>query len=88
MSEIHENNIQWYTGDDTATASFSQAKFINRIKKLSNDRDDVQIVAQNKDGSICAKFPVKWVKVSPPRYVSEENRLKASERLKARRKGN
>ena len=83
MSEFHENNIEWYTGDNTATASFSQAKFINKFKKIAEERDDVQVVAQNKDGSICVKFPVKWVKILPSRQMSEEDRIKIAERLNA-----
>ena len=37
---------------------------------------------ENKDGSICAKLPVKFLKISAPRKVSEEQRQAASERFK------
>ena len=43
---------------------------------------EVRIVAENSDGSICAKFPIKWVKIAPPRQVSDEQKAAASERLK------
>ena len=86
MAEIHENNVQWYTGYDTVTASFSQMKFVNKFKKYVKDRDDVQLVAQNKDGSICVKFPLKWVKISPPpatRQISDEEKARLRERLES-----
>ena len=58
-------------------------KWINKVKKLKEEHpDDIKILAENKDGSICAKLPIKYLKISAPRKVSEEQRQAASERFK------
>ena len=62
---------------------------VRKIKKLSQSNpDDVEIIAENKDGSICAKLPIKFLKISAPRKVSDEQRQKASERFKKLREEN
>lgn len=88
MAEISENNIEWYTGDDTVTLSFSQKKYASKVLRYANSRSDVQIVAQNEDGSICAHIPLSWIKISPPRKgreFSEEEKAEAAERLRVAR---
>ena len=53
-------------------------KWINKIKKLKEEHpDDIKIIAENEDGSICAKLPMKYLKISAPRKVSEEQRQAA-----------
>ena len=91
MTELRDNNIEWYTqGNSTAkvaTGSFYQKRFVSKIRKLAQSHpDQVEITAQSTDGSICAHFPVSWVKISPPRQMSEERRAELSERLRAVRK--
>ena len=89
VSDFQENVIQWYTGYKTATSSFTQKKYINRVRKLAEEYPkEVRIVAENSDGSICARFPLSWVKISPPRKpreMTEEQRAAAVERLKLAR---
>ncbi len=89
MAELLENNIEWYTGDNTVTLNFSQKRFVNKIKKYSDKNPDVEIVAENEDGSICVHIPLSWIKISPPRKgreFSDEEREAAAERLKEARK--
>jgi hypothetical protein len=62
IGDLKENVIEWYTGDDTCTATFTQKKFINRIRRLSETHGKrVKIVAENADGSITCKFPLRAV---------------------------
>ena len=87
-ADISENNIEWYTGDKTVTLSFSQKKYVSKILKAAKDNSDIDIVAQNEDGSICAHIPLSWIKISPPRKgreFSDEERAMAAERLKVAR---
>lgn len=77
-----ENNIEWLNGQDRVTVSFSQAKYINKVKKLAEKHSDVEIVAENNDGSITAHLPLSYIKVSPPRQMSEEQKEQARDRLK------
>lgn len=76
-----ENAIEWLNGQDRVTVSFSQGKFINKIKRLAEKNTEVEIVAENKDGSICAHLPLKYIKINPPRVMSEEQKELARERL-------
>lgn len=53
--------------------TFSQGRYKTRIKKLSLERpEECQVVAENQDGSICAHISVSWVKISPPREMTEK----------------
>ena len=85
----NENCVEFLNNQKTMTVSFCSQKWITKIKKLSQSNpDDVEIIAENKDGSICAKLPIKYLKISSPRKVSDEQRQKASERFKKLREEN
>ena len=85
----NENCVEFLNNQKTMTVSFCSQKWITKIKKLSQSNpDDVEIIAENKDGSICARLPIKYLKISAPRKVSDEQRQKASERFKKLREGN
>ncbi|WP_342759431.1 hypothetical protein [Kineothrix sedimenti] len=87
--ELVENMMEFISGSRTATVTFSNQKHINRIKKLYKERpDEFKYFHQNKDGSIVAKLPLKWLKINPgakvdpdkpKRIVSEEHK----ERMRA-----
>ena len=79
----NENCIEFLNNQHQFTVSFCMPKWINKIKKLKEEHpDDIKIIAENEDGSICAKLPMKYLKISAPRKVSEEQRQAASERFK------
>lgn len=78
---MRENCIEWLNGQDRVTVSLSQGKFINKVKRLAEKNTEVEIVAENEDGSICAHIPLKFIKISPPRVVSEEQKIQARERF-------
>jgi hypothetical protein len=80
-----ENNIEFIRNAKVATCSFSQGKYITKIKKLAEKYpDECEIVAENKDGSIVAHFPVKWIHISNlKREMSEEERKAMGERLRS-----
>ena len=97
--EITENMIEFISGQRTATVTFSNQKHINKIKKIYSERsDEFKYFKENKDGSICAKIPLKWIKVNPgskpdpnkpKREVSEEHKEKmraALEKYRASKK--
>lgn len=73
MADFMENTIEWLTNFDRVTVTFTQKKYINKIKKLAAEHPEVEIVAENKDGSLCAHLPLKFIRISAPRKVSEEN---------------
>ena len=65
MDDIKENVIEWITGDKTVTATFTQKKFINRIRRMSQtNASRVEILAENQDGSILARFPLSAIHIT------------------------
>lgn len=87
MSERNmENVLEFISGTRTATVTFTNQKHINRIKKLYEERkDDFKYFHENTDGSICAKIPLKWIKLNPGsktgRVMTEEQKEAARIRL-------
>ena len=87
MSERNmENVLEFISGARTVTVSFTNQKHINRIKKLYEERkDDFKYFHENADGSICAKIPLKWIKINSGsktgRVMTEEQKEAARIRL-------
>ena len=86
-----ENMIEFISGTRTATVTFTNQKHINRIKKIYEERkDDFKYFKENTDGSICAKIPLKWIKINAGsktgRVMTEEQKEAARIRLENARK--
>lgn len=78
-----ENGIEFLKDSDRATVSFSQGRYISRIKKLAAEHPaECEIVAENTDGSICAHIPVSWVRITPPREYTDEQRQQMAEAMR------
>ena len=73
---VNEFCIEWTRSSKTSTVTAPNNTSIkNKIVKLAQEKpEEVQIIAENKDGSILAHVPTKYVKISPPRQISEEER--------------
>lgn len=81
-----ENVIEYITGSKVAGITAHHMKLKNRIYKLKESYpDEVEIIAENEDGSLYAHIPSKWVTVKAPRKMTEEQRLANAERLAAAR---
>lgn len=81
---VNECVIEWVRGGDHAgVTAHSNSRLKSRIEKLAEKfPDKVKIIARNEDGSIFAHVPIGYVKINPPREMSEEARIKSAERLK------
>lgn len=91
MMENSENMIEFISGQRTATVTFTNKKHINRIKKLYEERkEDFKYYYENEDGSICAKIPLKWIRINAGskigRVMTEEQKEAARIRLQEARK--
>ena len=90
MAENKENCIEWITGQHKCSCTISYIKYVNRIKALAEKcPDDVQIIAENDDGTIFCKIPLKYaVKFTKPKTVNltEKQKLERAERMRAFRK--
>ena len=83
--------VEFISGTRTATVTFTNQKHINRIKKIYEERkDDFKYFKENTDGSVCAKIPLKWIKINAGsktgRVMTEEQKEAARIRLANARK--
>lgn len=76
----NENVIEWLRDAKTALVTLTQGRYITKIKKYAQSNpEECRVLTENSDGSICARIPISWVKISPPREVSEEQRERAKD---------
>ena len=72
MLEVKENVIEWITGEDTITCTFTQKKYINKVRKLAEKQPClVSILKENRDGSILCHLPLKALKLGLKTSVLE-----------------
>jgi len=65
IGDMKENVIEWITGDNMVTATFTQKKFINRIRRMSQTHGKLVVIAhENPDGSIVCKFPLSAIHIT------------------------
>ena len=81
---MNEFAIEWIKGADYAgvTVPSGTALKSKLLRLAEQNPDEVKIIIENKDGSLFAHIPVNYVKISPPKKMSEEQREAASERFK------
>lgn len=83
MTEVQETVIEHCSGGHFATVTAAEKTSRNLVLRLAKKYpSEVFIIAENNDGSLLAHVPWKWVKISAPRKMTEEQRQKAAERLR------
>lgn len=80
----NECSIAWIRGGEYAEVSaYNGSRLKGRVIKLAEQHpEDIKILVTNKDGSIFAHVPAKYVKLRAPRELTEEQRKKLIERGK------
>ena len=89
INSNQENVIEWLRNSHTATVTLSQPKYVSRVKELAKKfPNEVEIVHENRDGSVVAHIPTKAIKINlvTPREYTEEEKEKLREQLKNARK--
>jgi hypothetical protein len=76
-----------YTDRDFAYFSSDEPKWIRKIRVLKQEYPDsvsIEYEPETNDGCICAKVPVSWFRINPPkkRNLTEEQRREIAERLR------
>lgn len=81
---MNEFSIEWIKGAEYAGATVPSGTALKSklLRLAEKNPDEVKIIVENKDGSLFAHVPVNYIKISPPRQVSEEQKEAASERFK------
>lgn len=82
--------IEWLRGQKEVTVTFAgNTKYNSKVRKLAEQYpDEVKIISINCDNSIVAHLPLSYIKVSHPKVLSEEARIKAAERLRGTHENN
>lgn len=73
---MREFVIEWIKGDEYAGVTVPSGTTLkSKLLRLAEQNpDEVKIMAENEDGSLFAHVPVNYIKISPPRKVSEEQK--------------
>lgn len=81
---MNEFSIEWIKGAEYAGITVPSGTALkSKLLRLAEEHpEDVKIVVENNDGSIFAHIPVKYIKINPPRQISEEQREAAGERFR------
>lgn len=81
---MNEFCIEWLrSGEYAGVTTPSSTALKSKLMRLAKERpDEVKVMAENKDGSAYFHIPVNYIKVSPPRQVSDEQREAAGERFR------
>ena len=81
---MNEFVIEWIKGAEYAGITVPSGTALkSKLLRLAEENpNEVKIMTENEDGSLFAHIPVRYVKISPPRQISEEQKEAASERFK------
>lgn len=81
---MNEFVIEWTKDRDYAgvTVPSGTALKSKLMRYAESKPDEVKVMAVNKDGSAFFHIPINYIKVSPPRKVSQEQREAAGERFR------
>lgn len=89
MTDEYENAIEFLDGQKTAAVTLHDRRLRNRILKLAEQHpDEVAVICrpEENNGFLFAHIPLKWLRIQPPKQMSDEQRELAKERL-ARARG-
>lgn len=82
MDSVNECVIEWLRGEKTATVTMpSNTRLNTKLRNLALKTPSI-IEVENKDGSILAHIPESWIKIVPPREISDEQRSALVERAR------
>ena len=81
---MNEFCIEWVKGADYAGVTVQSGTALkSKLMRYAESRpDEVKVIAENEDGSAYFHIPISYIKLSPPRKVSEEQRKAAGERFR------
>lgn len=76
-----------YTDRKTVWINTDERSLKNRLLKLAETNSEVKIemLPEKNNGVLCATVPHSWIKVKPPRTISDERKKSLAEALKKAR---
>lgn len=84
MADMNENVIEWLDGEDVIAVTLHQKRFVNQVRNLAKQDKNVEILAENSDGSIFAHLPISCLKLRRNRTVNQtaEEKSEWAERMR------
>lgn len=83
MEWVRETVFEHEEGNEKVTITAAEQWSVNLMRKLKEEYPDEVDIYENKDGSIFGHVPYKWMRLVPPRRISEEQRKILRENAKA-----
>lgn len=75
--------MEWLTGEEIIACTFSQLKYVNLFRKLSEKfPEEYRIIYENKDGSIYGTMPINCITFRSPIKLTEEEKNERIARLR------
>ena len=72
--DFNENAIEFLENQKFMFVTFSQKKYINKVKALAEKYPDKVKIYEERTDSIYAKMPTSWLKIQPSRVLSEKQK--------------
>ena len=84
INSERETILNFNEGEDVATVYTHNRALRRKLEKLAADRpEDCKLHRISRDGLAAEYYlPKKWIKISPPRQISQAQREKMRERAK------
>ncbi len=83
MGDFRETAVNYIVGEKFATFYTAEKSYIENVKSWQKEYpNEIKIKHINNDGSIICNIPKSWVKIKPPRKISDKQRELAAERFK------
>ena len=81
---MNEFVIEWIKGSEYAGVTLPSGTALkSKLLRLAKQNpNEVKIVTENDDGSVFAHIPINYIKISPPKKMSDEQKEAASVRFK------
>ena len=76
-----------YTDKDKVWISTDEQSLKNSLLKIADTNSDIKVLRypQDNDGCLYATVPHSWIKVKPPKTLSDESQKKLAEHIKKAR---
>lgn len=87
MYDMNEFAIEWIKGRDYAGVTVpSGTAWKSKLMRYAKEHpEEVKLMVENADGSAFFHVPVNYIKCSPPRQISEEQKEAARQRFQEMR---
>lgn len=77
-----ETIINFNEAEKTAEIETFSKPMIRQLEKAKADYPCDVSLCEGSDGSYTASFPKKWIKIRPPRVLTDEQRAEIAQRFK------